>query len=243
MKKRILLLTVLAAVALAGCSGNANGAAPTGQSETAPQTTAESSQAAVGQESSKDQSGAGAKAESESAGDSETAANTGEIKMHHVKINVKDYGTISVELDPTYAPITVNNFISLAKSGFYNGLTFHRVIDGFMIQGGDPLGTGMGGSDTTIKGEFSSNGVNNPMSHKRGVISMARSQDKNSANSQFFIVQQDSLYLDGDYAAFGHVTDGMDIVDKICKDTPVTDGNGTVAKKDQPVIESIQVVD
>ena len=148
-----------------------------------------------------------------------------------------------MELDPTYAPITVENFLSLAKSGFYDGLTFHRIIDGFMIQGGDPLGTGLGGSDTTIKGEFSSNGVDNPLSHTRGAISMARSQDKNSASSQFFIVHQDSPHLDGDYAVFGYVTDGMDIVDKICEDTKVTDRNGTVAKENQPVIESIEVVD
>ena len=112
-----------------------------------------------------------------------------------------------------------------------------------MIQGGDPLGTGLGGSDTTIKGEFSSNGVDNPLSHTRGAISMARSQDKNSASSQFFIVHQDSPHLDGDYAVFGYVTDGMDIVDKICEDTKVTDRNGTVAKDNQPVIESIEVVD
>lgn len=164
-------------------------------------------------------------------------------EKHHVKINVKNYGTISVELDPTYTPIAVENFIKLAKDGFYNELTFHRIIDGFMIQGGDPLGTGIGGADETIKGEFSSNGVENPLSHIRGAISMARSQDKNSASSQFFIVHEDSTFLDGDYAAFGYVTEGMDIVDKICKDTKVEDNNGSVARENQPVIESVEVVD
>lgn len=163
--------------------------------------------------------------------------------LHHVEINVKDYGTISVELDADAAPITVTNFIRLANEGFYDNLTFHRIITGFMIQGGDPEGTGMGGADETIKGEFSANGVENSISHTRGVISMARSQSYDSASSQFFIVHEDSTYLDGQYAAFGHVTDGMEIVDQICADTPVQDGNGTVLAKDQPVIESIKVID
>lgn len=219
MKKRIMLLMVLTAAVLAGCSGKA-GAADQTISSSAAETAAEETKTDAG-----------------------TAGETAEAVKHHVKINVKDYGTISVELDPTYAPITVENFLSLAESGFYDGLTFHRIIDGFMIQGGDPLGTGLGGSDTTIKGEFSSNGVENPLSHTRGAISMARSQDKDSASSQFFIVHQDSPHLDGDYAVFGYVTDGMDVVDKICEDTKVTDRNGTVAKENQPVIESVEVVD
>jgi peptidyl-prolyl cis-trans isomerase B (cyclophilin B) len=162
---------------------------------------------------------------------------------HHVEIEVQDYGTISVELDGDTAPITVSNFITLAKSGFYNGLTFHRVISGFMIQGGDPNGNGTGGSEKTIKGEFSANGVKNDISHERGVISMARSSDYDSASSQFFIMHETSTYLDGQYAAFGHVTDGMDIVDAICADTPVQDSNGTVAAEDQPVITEIRVID
>lgn len=162
---------------------------------------------------------------------------------HHAKIKVKDYGTIEVELDGDTAPITVANFIKLVNEKFYDGLTFHRIISGFMIQGGDPLGNGTGGSDETIKGEFSSNGVENNISHKRGVISMARSSDPDSASSQFFIMHQDSTYLDGEYAAFGKVTKGMSVVDKICEDATPTDGNGTIEKADQPVIESIRMVD
>lgn len=159
-----------------------------------------------------------------------------------VEINVKDYGVIKVELDEKSAPITVANFLKLAEDGFYDGLTFHRIIDGFMIQGGDPLGNGTGGSEETIKGEFSSNGVENKLSHTRGTISMARSQMPDSASSQFFIVQSDSVFLDGQYAAFGHVTQGMEIVDKICKDAVVQDGNGTVLPEDQPIIESIKII-
>ena len=148
-----------------------------------------------------------------------------------------------VELDADTAPITVTNFVKLVQDNFYDGLTFHRIIDGFMIQGGDPNGDGTGGAEDTIKGEFSSNGVKNDISHVRGTISMARSTDPDSASSQFFIVQSDSTHLDGDYAAFGHVTSGMDIVDQICKDAKPTDGNGTIAKDQQPVIESIRMVD
>lgn len=161
----------------------------------------------------------------------------------YVEITVKDYGTMRVELDADVAPITVENFISLAKDGFYDGLTFHRIISGFMIQGGDPAGNGTGGSDKTIKGEFSSNGVENNLSHKRGVISMARSQDPDSASSQFFIMHQDTPSLDGEYAAFGIVTDGMQVVDQICENTPVIDNNGTVQEGKQPVIEKIKVLD
>ena len=162
---------------------------------------------------------------------------------HHIEIQVKDYGTIKAELDGDAAPITVANFLKLAESGFYDGLTFHRIIDGFMIQGGDPKGNGTGGADKTIKGEFSQNGVENKLSHVRGTLSMARSQDMDSASSQFFIVQSDCTYLDGQYAAYGTVTEGMELVDKICKDTPVQDNNGTVSAADQPVIESIKVID
>ena len=162
---------------------------------------------------------------------------------HHAEIVVKNYGTIALELDADVAPITVENFANLVNEGFYNGLTFHRIISGFMIQGGDPLGNGTGGSSKTIKGEFASNGVKNSISHVRGTISMARSSMPNSASSQFFIVHQDSTFLDGQYAAFGTVTSGMEVVDKICADTAVEDDNGTVAKNNQPVIEKIIMMD
>ena len=163
--------------------------------------------------------------------------------LHHVTIDVQDYGTIALELDADTAPISVTNFINLANEGFYDGLTFHRIISGFMIQGGDPNGNGTGGSDKTIKGEFSANGVENDISHVRGVISMARANDPDSGSSQFFIVHEDSTFLDGQYAAFGHVTEGMDVVDAICEAVPVQDNNGTVAAADQPVITAVTVVD
>ena len=130
-------------------------------------------------------------------------------------IDIKDYGTIKVELNPNEAPITVENFVKLAKSGFYNGLTFHRVIKGFMIQGGCPKGNGTGGPGYNIKGEFSANGVPNSISHKRGVISMARAYDPNSAGSQFFIMHKDGEFLDGQYAAFGETIEGIEVVDKV----------------------------
>ena len=163
--------------------------------------------------------------------------------IHHADISIRDYGDIKVELDADTAPITVTNFVKLAQEGFYDGLTFWRIIDGFMMQGGDPKGNGTGGSGETIKGEFSSNGVKNDISHVRGIISMARSTDPDSASSQFFIVQSYSTFLDGDYAAFGKVTEGMDIVDEICKNANPTDDNGTIKADEQPVIDSIQITD
>lgn len=172
-----------------------------------------------------------------------SGSGSAESGKHHVAITVRDYGTITVELDADAAPITVQNFLDLAGSGFYDGLTFHRIIEGFMIQGGDPEGTGMGGSDKTIKGEFSANGVENPLSHTRGAISMARSSAMDSASSQFFIVQKDSTFLDGQYACFGYVTDGMDVVDAIAADAQPTDDNGTIPADQQPVIESVKVLD
>lgn len=132
-----------------------------------------------------------------------------------VKIDMGDLGEMTLELFPNVAPITVKNFLDLVESSFYDGLIFHRVIKGFMIQGGDPLGTGMGGSKNNIKGEFKQNGVDNPLEHTRGVISMARAYNPNSASSQFFIMHKDANYLDGAYAAFGVVTEGIEIVDKI----------------------------
>lgn len=173
-----------------------------------------------------------------------TAASTITEKVtHEVVIEVQDYGTIKAVLYGETAPITVANFVKLAGEGFYDGLTFHRIIDGFMIQGGDPLGNGTGGSSETIKGEFAQNGFDNPIQHLRGVLSMARSSAPNSASSQFFIMHDVSPWLDGAYAAFGCVTEGIEVVDAICANTPVTDGNGTVAKANQPKILSVKVTE
>lgn len=163
---------------------------------------------------------------------------------HHATIEVEGYGTIKLELNATNTPITVSNFAELVNEGYYDGLTFHRVIRGFMIQGGDPNGNGTGGSERNIKGEFIENGVANAIQHKRGVISMARSSGSmDSASSQFFIMHKDDNSLDGKYAAFGKVTEGMDVVDAIAENTPVQDSNGTVAVEDQPRISSIRMDD
>ena len=156
-----------------------------------------------------------------------------------VRITMQDGGVIDLELDAQAAPITVENFLKLVNDGFYDGLTFHRIIPGFMIQGGCPDGTGMGGPGWHIKGEFARNGVPNPIKHTRGVISMARAMDPNSAGSQFFIMHEDAPHLDGGYAAFGHVVAGMDVVDRIaevatdCNDRPLT----------PVVMESVRVVE
>ena len=165
------------------------------------------------------------------------------VGTHHAEIEIQDYGTITVELDGDAAPITVQNFMDLANAGFYDGLTFHRIISGFMMQGGDPNGNGTGGSENTIKGEFSANGVENTLSHTRGAISMARSQNPDSASSQFFICHADSTFLDGQYACFGYVTDGMDVVDAVCEAAQPTDDNGTISADQQPVITAIRITD
>ncbi len=162
---------------------------------------------------------------------------------HNIEIEIEEYGTIALTLDADIAPVTVTNFINLVEDGFYNGLTFHRIIDGFMIQGGDPLGNGIGGSDRNIQGEFSENGIENNLAHTRGVISMARANDPNSASSQFFIMHADSPHLDGAYAAFGQVTSGIEIVDAICENTPVADWNGTVYAENQPKIKEIRIAE
>jgi len=146
-----------------------------------------------------------------------------------------------VKLDQSAAPVTCANFVQLANESFYNGLTFHRIIEGFMMQGGDPEGTGMGGSENEIIGEFSMNGRDNPISHKRGTISMARSQDPDSASSQFFIVHEDSTFLDGQYAGFGEVIEGIEVVDAVCTAAEPTDGNGTIPAENQPVINTIVI--
>ena len=156
-----------------------------------------------------------------------------------VIIEMENGAKIKIELDRTAAPNTVNNFLSLANKGFYNGLIFHRVIPGFMIQGGCPDGTGMGGPGYSIKGEFAANGVKNPIKHKRGVISMARAMNPNSAGSQFFIMHQDAPHLDGQYAAFGHVVEGMETVDAIA----ATPTNFSDRPLDPQRIKSITLVD
>jgi peptidyl-prolyl cis-trans isomerase B (cyclophilin B) len=211
---KLFCMALILIVGLTGCGGNARKAEQSGKT---------------------DSTGSGKQQESQ----------TGETLTgkHHVEIQIKDYGTIKAELDADVAPVSVSNFVSLAKSGFYDGLTFHRIISGFMIQGGDPKGDGTGGSDKNIKGEFSANGVENSISHVRGTISMARAQEYDSASSQFFIMHQDSASLDGQYAAFGKVTEGMEIVDQICEKTPVVDGNGKVEADKQPKIETIKVID
>ena len=174
----------------------------------------------------------------------ETAPGTfQEEGLRHAEIAVENYGTIRLELDGITAPITVENFVKLAQDGFYDGLTFHRIMDGFMIQGGDPLGNGTGGASEHIKGEFAANGVENNISHTKGTISMARTTPYDSASSQFFIMVGDARYLDGMYAAFGRVTEGIEIVEQIAKDAKPVDRNGTILPEEQPVITSIVITD
>ncbi len=161
--------------------------------------------------------------------------------IYHAEIVVQNYGTIHLELYRKDAPETVDNFMKLAKEGFYDGLTFHRIMEGFMMQGGCPEGNGRGNSGKYIKGEFSANGFENNISHERGVISMARGEGYDSASCQFFIVHQDSPHLDGKYAAFGRVTSGLEVVDDICESARPLDNNGTIADYAQPVITSITI--
>ncbi len=169
---------------------------------------------------------------------------TGKYK---VEMKVVDFGTVVIELDADAAPKTVKNFLNLVNDGFYDGLTFHRVMPDFMIQGGDPKADGTGSSGKTIKGEFSQNGYNNPISHKRGVISMARGEDMDSASCQFFICNADSTFLDGMYAAFGTVIEGMDVIDAITEETAPYNYNfvnGMIKnKEDQAVIEYIKAIE
>ncbi|MDD5899350.1 MAG: peptidylprolyl isomerase [Lachnospiraceae bacterium] len=162
---------------------------------------------------------------------------------YNIEIEVENFGTIALTLDADIAPVTVTNFIDLINDGFYNGLTFHRIINGFMIQGGDPDGNGTGGSGRNIQGEFAANGIENNLAHTRGVISMARATPKDSASSQFFIMHEDAPHLDGGYAAFGEVTSGMEVVDAICETTKVEDNNGTVLAENQPKIKEIRIVE
>lgn len=177
-----------------------------------------------------------------------TAAETsGEDDLIHdtvyVEMDIEDYGKVVLELDGSQAPITVTNFVNLVNSQFYDGLTFHRIMDGFMVQGGDPTGTGFGGSSQTIKGEFAQNGIENNISHKTGVISMARSSNMDSASSQFFICVADDEFLDGSYAAFGHVSEGLDVMMQIAKDAEPIDDNGTIPAENQPKINYMKVIE
>ncbi|MBR6808855.1 MAG: peptidylprolyl isomerase [Clostridia bacterium] len=170
-----------------------------------------------------------------------TLTRTGDMTPTHTAvIEIENYGTLKAELYGHVAPITVENFVKLSNDGFYDGLTFHRIIAGFMMQGGCPLGTGTGGADKDIKGEFSQNGIPNAIKHEKGVLSMARSALPNSASSQFFIMHQAAPYLDGSYAAFGRVTEGLDVVDAVCENAVGGDGNGVLPKANQPVIRSIR---
>ena len=174
---------------------------------------------------------------------SEKRYSKAEQETHHVEIEIKDYGTIAVELDATSAPLTVKNFIELAKAGFYDGTKFHRIIKDFMVQGGAPTDEWIAahGQPANIVGEFLVNGRTNNIKHTRGTISMARADAYNSASSQFFICQVDYPSLNGQYAAFGHVTSGIEVVDKMAE---VPQGNnGAVEEKDQPVITTIRVID
>lgn len=221
MSRRSFLLASLgaASLCLAGCGSGASGATST--------------------------SAASASAVPSSSASSCVTSASGEYASgtHHATLEVEGYGAIKLELDADVAPVTVANFAKLAGEGFYDGLTFHRIIEGFMVQGGDPNGNGTGGSDEKIVGEFSDNGHPNSISHVRGTISMARSQAYNSASSQFFIMQADTPSLDGQYAAFGHVTEGMDVVDAMCEAARPTDNNGTIAAADQPRIASVKMDD
>lgn len=164
-----------------------------------------------------------------------------EAKTYYADIDIADYGKITVKLNQAEAPVSCANFVALANDGFYNGLTFHRIMADFMMQGGDPEGNGMGGSENNIVGEFAQNGYENNISHKRGVISMARASDPNSASSQFFICHADSTFLDGQYAAFGEVTEGLDVVDAVCEKAQPTDNNGTIPAEEQPVMTSVTI--
>ena len=163
------------------------------------------------------------------------------LDPYYAYIEIEDYGTIVVELDPNEAPETVENFVKLANEGFYDGLTFHRIMEGFMMQGGCPNGDGTGDSDETVVGEFSANGYDNNISHSRGVISMARGDGYDSGSCQFFIVHKDSTHLDGKYAGFGYVLSGMEIVDAICESAKPINDNGKIPKDQQPVIKTITI--
>ena len=239
MKKSLLLVVcvLMCTVLFAGCAENGKKASSTSKDATADQQ-ATDTQNTEGTTDNADNDKEGAEGEETGAQPEKV-----EVKDHYlIQIDIADYGTIKVDLDRTAAPITVDNFVNLVNQGFYDGTTFHRIINGFMMQGGDPTGTGYGGLEQTIKGEFKNNGIDNPLKHTRGAISMARSKDPDSASCQFFIMHQDAPHLDGDYACFGYVTEGMEVVDEICENTKVEDRNGSVAPANQPKITKITLI-
>ena len=222
MKKKLLICMTLALAMLTGCStpASSNHTAGSPNEEPAPAEAVEDNNntEAVPQE----------------ANDNNVSADA----------SASDENIIVITLYPDIAPITCENFENLVSEGFYNGLTFHRVVDDFMAQGGDPQGTGMGGSENKIKGEFSSNGVENTLSHKRGIVSMARSSDPDSASSQFFICYTDCSFLDGNYAAFGEVTQGMEVVDNFLNVTRVLGNDGAVSAPTTPItMQEVKMLD
>lgn len=226
MKKYLALVLAIMLCLLCGCSKTTEGTETTAKPENTPAPVPEQE--------------VEAEVETETEAEEAIELLSGKVSA---EIVVKDYGTIKLELDADTAPVTVTNFVMLAQNGFYDGLTFHRIMAGFMMQGGDPLGNGTGGSAWNILGEFAANGIENNISHTRGAISMARAQNPNSASSQFFIVHEDSLFLDGQYAGFGYVTEGMEVVDAICTDAQPIDENGMIAVEARPVIESITILE
>ncbi|MBR1554530.1 MAG: peptidylprolyl isomerase [Oscillospiraceae bacterium] len=219
MKKKLLICMTLALAMLTGCSSPASTNTTAGDAEAAPaEAVADNNAEAVPEE----------------ANDNSVSADA----------SVSDENIIVITLYPDIAPITCENFENLVSEGFYNGLTFHRVVDDFMAQGGDPQGTGMGGSENKIKGEFSSNGVENTLSHKRGIVSMARSSDPDSASSQFFICYTDCSFLDGNYAAFGEVTQGMEVVDNFLNVTRSLGSDGAVSAPNTPItMQEVKMLD
>jgi peptidyl-prolyl cis-trans isomerase B (cyclophilin B) len=219
---------------LAGCNANAASSSSSSASSASSSSAADGGDGTDGTNGTNDTNGT-------NGGDGTDGTESPAIR--HARISVAEYGDIEVELNGIIAPITVANFAKLAEEGFYDGLTFHRIMKGFMIQGGDPRGNGTGGSDEKITGEFESNGHPNTISHVRGTISMARGSDYDSASSQFFICDADSTFLDGRYAGFGHVTSGMDVVDAIAAAAQPIDDNGTIPAEQQPVIEKIEMLD
>ena len=247
IKFTALALVAVLAFTLAGCGSSGQESTETAGDQTTAtdaagnQTTATD---AAGDQSDENSAGQTAASSQNQGASADTASSeTESVGIHHAQIEIEDYGTVVVELDGDTAPITVENFIGLVEDGFYDGLTFHRIIDGFMIQGGDPAQSGSDKTADSIVGEFSDNGYDNDIRHTEGVISMARTSDPNSASSQFFIMVGDADYLDGQYAAFGYVTEGYDIVKQIAEDAEPTDNNGTIPYDAQPVIESITMID